>query len=104
MNRYFEPFTTKMDPIVGSENYAMEGSVPDIWFALKVDLFRIDTFWISFVKHFLFHFQSIMNFTFVASKPPDMAFGTLKPDGNWTGMVGELLNQNADIGTVFWNV
>ena len=44
MNRYFEPFTTKMDPIVGSENYAMEGSVPDIWFALKVDLFRIDTF------------------------------------------------------------
>ena len=42
-----------------------------------------------------------MNFTFVASKPPDMAFGTLKPDGNWTGMVGELLNHNADIGTVF---
>ena len=42
-----------------------------------------------------------MNFTFVASKPPDMAFGGLKPDGNWTGMIGELLNQNADIGIVF---
>ena len=45
-----------------------------------------------------------MNFTFVASKPPDMTFGALKPDGNWTGMIGELLNQNADIGTVFLNV
>ena len=42
-----------------------------------------------------------MNFTFVASKPPDMTFGALKPDGNWTGMIGELLNKNADIGTVF---
>ena len=42
-----------------------------------------------------------MNFTFVASEPPDMTFGALKPDGNWTGMIGELLNQNADIGTVF---
>ena len=93
-----------MDPIVGSENYAMEGSVPDIWFALKVDLVRIDIFWISFVKRFFFSFQSIMNFTFVASKPPDMTFGALKADGNWTGMIGELLNQNADIGTVFWNM
>ena len=45
MNTYFEPFTTKMDPIIGSENYAMEGPFPDIWFALKVDLVRIsDTF------------------------------------------------------------
>ena len=42
-----------------------------------------------------------MNFTFAASKPSDMTFGSLKPDGNWTGMIGELLNQKADIGTVF---
>jgi hypothetical protein len=45
-----------------------------------------------------------MNFTFVASKPPDMSFGGLKPDGNWTGMIGEVMNQNADIGTVFLNM
>ena len=42
-----------------------------------------------------------MNFTFAASKPPDMTFGSLKPDGNWTGMIGELVNQNADIGIFF---
>ena len=38
------PFVTKMDPIIGSENYAMEGPLPDIWFALQVDLVRIYTF------------------------------------------------------------
>ena len=43
-----------------------------------------------------------MNFTFAASKPPDGGFGSLKPNGNWTGMIGELVNQNADIGMVFW--
>ena len=42
-----------------------------------------------------------MNFTFAANKPPDMTFGSLKPDGNWTGMIGELVNQKADIGKVF---
>ena len=42
-----------------------------------------------------------MNFTYVVSKPPDMTFGALKPDGNWTGMIGELVYQNADIGKVF---
>ena len=44
-----------------------------------------------------------MNFTYVVSKPPDMTlgFGALKPDGNWTGMIGELVHQNADIGKVF---
>ena len=93
-----------MDPIIESENYAMEGPLPDIWFALKVDLVRIYTFWISFVQGFYFSFQSIMNFTFAASKPPDMTFGSLKPDGNWTGMIGELVNQNADIGIFFWNM
>ena len=33
-----------MDPIIESENYAMEGPLPDIWFALQVDLVRIYTF------------------------------------------------------------
>ena len=42
-----------------------------------------------------------MNFTFVVSKPPDLTFGALKPDGSWTGMIGELINQNADMGIVF---
>ena len=52
-------------------------------------------------KGFCFSFQSIMNFTYVVSEPPDMTFGALKPDGSWTGMIGELMNQNTDIGRVF---
>ena len=43
-----------------------------------------------------------MNFTYVVSEPPDMTFGALKPDGSWTGMIGELMNQNTDIGRVFF--
>ena len=39
-----------------------------------------------------------MNFTFVVGKPPDLTFGALRPDGSWTGMIGELINQNADMG------
>ena len=42
-----------------------------------------------------------MNFTYVVSKPPDGPFGALEPDGNWTGMIGELVNQKVDIGKVF---
>ena len=104
LNLLDPPFVTKMNPSMGSEEYDMEGITPDIWFALQVDLIRIDTFWISFGKDFYFSPQSIMNFTFSASEPPDMSFGSLNPDGNWTGMVGELVNQNADIGTFFWKV
>ena len=43
-----------------------------------------------------------MNFTYVVSKPPDGTFGALKPDGNWTGMIGELVNQNADISIIIF--
>ena len=38
------PYVTKMDPIIESENYTMEGPLPDIWFGLQVDLVRIYTF------------------------------------------------------------
>ena len=30
--------------MIGSDGYDMEGPIPDIWFALQVDLIRIDTF------------------------------------------------------------
>ena len=32
-----------MDLIVGSDNYEMEGPLPDIWFALQVDHIRVYT-------------------------------------------------------------
>ena len=39
-----------------------------------------------------------MNFTYVLKKPPDGQWGSRKPDGTWSGMIGELLMEHADIG------
>ena len=39
-----------MDLIVGSDNYEMEGPLPDIWFALQVDHVGVYTIWIIFVS------------------------------------------------------
>ena len=38
------PFVTKLDPIIGSDGYDMEGPIPDIWFALQVGSITIGTF------------------------------------------------------------
>ena len=95
------PFVTKLDPIIGSDGYDMEGPIPDIWFALQVGSITVDTFESILSNSVCLSFQRIMNFTYVVSEPPDMTFGALKPDGSWTGMIGELMNQNTDIGRVF---
>ena len=63
-----------------------------------IDLIRINKILISFYKDFYLSFQSIMNFTFEVRKPPDGNYGALRPDGTWTGMIGELIIHNADIG------
>ena len=34
-------------------------------------------------------------------KPNDGIFGALKPDGTWTGLIGELVNKNTDIGMIY---
>ena len=39
-----------------------------------------------------------MNFTYVLKKPPDGQWGVKKYDGSWSGMIGELLLENADVG------
>jgi hypothetical protein len=39
-----------------------------------------------------------MNFTYTVRKPPDGNWGTIKSDNSWTGMVGLLAAQTADIG------
>ena len=44
-----------------------------------------------------------MNFTYVLKKPPDGQWGVKKPDGSWSGMIGELLLENADVGNTFMN-
>ena len=42
----------------------------------------------------------LLNCTYVTIGPPDDAFGALKDDGTWSGMVGELYNQRADFGNL----
>ena len=50
-----------------------------------------------FVEIFL-ELQKELNFTFTAYPTPDDQWGTLRPDGSWTGVVGELQMKRADIG------
>ena len=49
-----------------------------------------------FVDLFL-ELQRELNFSFTAYPTPDGQWGTLKADGNWTGVVGELQMKRADI-------
>ena len=45
-----------------------------------------------------------MNFTYRLIKPPDGQFGTIQPDGTWSGMVNLLANQDIDIATTDFTV
>ena len=42
--------------------------------------------------------QKELDFTFTAYPTPDDQWGTLRADGTWTGVVGELQMKRADIG------
>nr|XP_053643874.1 uncharacterized protein LOC128696577 [Cherax quadricarinatus] len=39
-----------------------------------------------------------INFTFKFSRPPDGAWGLKRPDGSWSGMIGMVGRQEADLG------
>ena len=45
-----------------------------------------------------------MNFTYRLIKPPDGQFGTIQPDGTWSGMVNLLANQDIDIAATLFAV
>ena len=45
-----------------------------------------------------FKLQVKMNFTYKLKKPSDGQWGSLKDNGQWTGMVKELHLKEADIG------
>ena len=49
-----------------------------------------------FVDLFL-ELQKVLNFSYTAYPSPDGQWGTLKADGSWTGVVGELQMKRADI-------
>ena len=42
--------------------------------------------------------QEVMNFTYTLIKPPDGQWGSIQPDGSWSGMVGLLASGEVDIG------
>ena len=41
--------------------------------------------------------QGIMNFTYTLIKPPDGQYGSIQPDGTWSGMINLLANEEIDI-------
>ena len=44
------------------------------------------------------YIQEALNFTYSLTVPPDGEWGSERPDGSWSGMIGELNNKNTDIG------
>ena len=82
----------------------MTGMFAEVWFELQAS--SLHTFCLDvdvcLTKKI---FQDILNLTYELSTPPDMQFGSLNPDGTWTGMINELIHKRADIGTVdhYWN-
>ena len=42
--------------------------------------------------------SELLNFTYTVSVPPDGAWGGMKADGTWSGMVGQLEKEEMDIG------
>ena len=45
-----------------------------------------------------------MNFTYTLIKPPDGQWGSIQPDGTWSGMVNLLANRDIDIATTDFTV
>ena len=41
-----------------------------------------------------------MNFTYTLIRPPDGHYGSLQPDGSWSGMIRQLADEEADIAPV----
>ena len=39
-----------------------------------------------------------MNFTWVLTPPDDGEYGSVRNDGSWTGLIGELVADKIDIG------
>ena len=50
-----------------------------------------------FVEAFL-EIAGLLNITYTAVNPPDGQYGAIRDDGTWSGMVGELATDKADIG------
>ena len=56
--------------------FGIDGLFPDVWHSL----------------------QEILNFTYTLKPPPDNKWGSLQSNGQWNGMINELIQERIDIG------
>ena len=42
--------------------------------------------------------SQLLNFSYTLTTPLDVDYGTLKSDGTWSGMIGQLVKKDVDIG------
>ena len=56
--------------------FGIDGLFPDVWHSL----------------------QEILNFTYTLNTPPDNQWGSLQSNGQWNGMINELMQKKIDIG------
>ena len=42
--------------------------------------------------------SNLLNFTFTVTSPLDKQYGGKKSDGTWSGMIGQLVEEEVDIG------
>ena len=44
--------------------------------------------------------SNLLNFSIVVTSPPDNQHGVMKNDGTWSGMIGQLVEKEVDVGTL----
>ena len=88
----------------GTATFRMKGLFAEVFDNLQVseDLSEvINNLHLCILYDYLTRFfllKSIMNFTYTLMKPSDGKWGSIQPDGTWSGIIGELVNQKIDIG------
>ncbi len=63
-------------------SYKVSGLIPDILEAMRV----------------------ILNFTYTVKQPPDKSWGSVNENGDWNGMVRQLIDGQSDIGDCSHNL
>ena len=91
----------------GSIKFRMTGFFAEVFDNLQVSKASLKEIMansiFNFIKAFL-SLQDIMNFTYKLIKPPDGQFGTIQPNGTWSGMVNLLANKDIDIAAAPFTV
>ena len=52
-----------------------------------------------FVDIFL-ELSNLLNFSYTVTSPSDKQWGGIKSDGTWSGMIGQLVTKEVDIGNI----